>query len=141
MNLFDSAAPDYARYRPGIPDEAIQLLARTLEGIDRPTLLDLGSGTGQVTVGLLPALAQIGRVDLVDRDEDMLRTASELLRPRLGQSAVAYHAIAAEEFTAPYVGYRRSGHRLPGFPLDDPSSFPGDGRSRRHPGCDGRGHG
>ncbi|WP_406011898.1 class I SAM-dependent methyltransferase [Streptomyces sp. NBC_00984] len=106
MNLFDSAAPDYARYRPGIPDEAIQLLARTLEGIDRPTLLDPGSGTGQVSVGLLPALAQIGRVDLVDRDEDMLRTASELLRPLLGQSAAAYHAFASEEFTAPFAGYR-----------------------------------
>ncbi|MFD7496559.1 hypothetical protein ACFV8T_29945 [Streptomyces sp. NPDC059832] len=45
-------------------------------------------------------------MDLLDRDEDMLRTASELLRPLLGQSAAAYHAIAAEEFTAPYAGYR-----------------------------------
>ncbi|MFF1648821.1 class I SAM-dependent methyltransferase [Streptomyces sp. NPDC058240] len=106
MNLFNSAAPDYARYRPGIPDEAIQLLARTLEGIDRPTLLDLGWGTGQVTVGRLPALAQIGRVDLVDRAKDTLRAASELLRPLLGQSAAAYQVVAAEKFTAPFAGYR-----------------------------------
>ncbi|MEE1805839.1 hypothetical protein [Streptomyces sp. BE133] len=54
MTLFDSAA-DYARYRPGIPDEAVRLLTESLDGFDRPTLLDLGSGTGQVPAALLPA--------------------------------------------------------------------------------------
>ncbi|MEU0630706.1 hypothetical protein [Streptomyces sp. NPDC005989] len=50
MTLFDSAA-GYARYRPGIPDEAVRLLAESLNGFDRPTLLDLGSGTWQVERG------------------------------------------------------------------------------------------
>ncbi|MFD9600867.1 hypothetical protein [Streptomyces sp. NPDC059970] len=33
-------------------------------------------------------------------------TASELLRPLLGQSTAAFHAVAAEEFTAPFNDYK-----------------------------------
>lgn len=105
MALFDSAA-DYARYRPGIPDEAVQLLAETLADLERPTLLDLGSGTGQVPAALLPAVPRITRVDLVDPDSDMLRTATEQLRPLHGQTVVALHAVPAETFSAPANGYQ-----------------------------------
>ncbi|WP_327278333.1 methyltransferase domain-containing protein [Streptomyces sp. NBC_01224] len=69
-------------------------------------MLDLGSGTGQVPAALLPAVPRITRVDLVDRGKGMLRTASELLRPLLGQSTAAFHAVAAEEFTAPFNDYK-----------------------------------
>lgn len=48
MNSFDTAAPFYAAYRPGIPKEAVELLARRVAGQEHRTLLDLGSGTGQV---------------------------------------------------------------------------------------------
>ncbi|MFE3944809.1 class I SAM-dependent methyltransferase [Streptomyces sp. NPDC059118] len=106
MTLFDSVAADYARYRAGIPDEAVRLLAKTLDGCDRPTLLDLGSGTGQVPAALLPAVPGIARVDLVDQDSDMLRTAAEQLRPLRGQATVAFHAVPAETFSAPVDGYR-----------------------------------
>ncbi|MFD9602856.1 class I SAM-dependent methyltransferase [Streptomyces sp. NPDC059970] len=106
MTLFDSAAADYARYRPGIPDEAVRLLAETLDGFDRPTLLDLGSGTGQVPAALLPAVPRFTRVDLVDPDSDMLRTAAEQLRPLHGQATVAFHAVPAETFSAPADGYQ-----------------------------------
>ncbi|MFF3785746.1 class I SAM-dependent methyltransferase [Streptomyces sp. NPDC001933] len=105
MTLFDSAA-DYARYRPGIPDEAVRLLTESLDGFDRPTLLDLGSGTGQVPAALLPAVPGITHVDLVDQDSAMLRTAAEQLRPLHGQATVAFHAVPAEMFSAPVVGYQ-----------------------------------
>ncbi|SCF95677.1 class I SAM-dependent methyltransferase [Streptomyces sp. Ncost-T10-10d] len=104
MNRFDPAASDYTRCRPGIPGEAVQLLAGTLGGIDQPALLDLGSGTGRVPAALLPAVPRIAVVDPVDRDNDMLRTASGLLRPLLGQSTAALHSVAAEEFSAPFDG-------------------------------------
>ncbi|MFD7623915.1 class I SAM-dependent methyltransferase [Streptomyces sp. NPDC059802] len=105
MTLFDSAA-DYARYRPGIPDEAVRILSESLDGFDRPTLLDLGSGTGQVPVALLPAVPGITRVDLVDPDSDMLRTAAEQLRPLHGHATVAFHTVPAETFSAPVGGYQ-----------------------------------
>ncbi|WP_330434278.1 methyltransferase domain-containing protein [Streptomyces sp. NBC_00825] len=105
VTLFDSAA-DYARYRPGIPDEAVRLLTESLDGIDRPTLLDLGSGTGQVPAALLPAVPGITRVDLVAPDSDMHHTAAEQLRPLHGQATVAFHAVPAETFSAPVGGYQ-----------------------------------
>ncbi|GAA2425852.1 class I SAM-dependent methyltransferase [Streptomyces pulveraceus] len=105
MTLFASAAADYARYRPGIPDEAVRLLAETLDGCDRPAVLDLGAGTGQVPAALLPAVPRIARVDLVDQDSDMLRIAAERLRPLHGQTAVVFHAVPAETFSAPVDGY------------------------------------
>ncbi|MFJ7494406.1 methyltransferase [Streptomyces sp. NPDC097727] len=104
MNRFDPAASDYIRCRPGISDDAVQLLAGTLGGIDQPALLDPGSGTGQVPAAPLPAVPWIAFMDLVDRDNDMLRTASGLLRPLLGQSTAALHPVAAEEFSAPFDG-------------------------------------
>ncbi|MFD3996131.1 hypothetical protein [Streptomyces sp. NPDC058583] len=104
--MFDAAAADYARYRPGIPEEAVRLLAETLEGIRRPALLDLGTGTGQVPAALLPAAPQIARVDLVDPDRDMLREATAVLRPSLGDRPSAFHPVRAEEFTPPCDGYQ-----------------------------------
>ncbi|MET9658719.1 class I SAM-dependent methyltransferase [Streptomyces sp. NPDC006510] len=87
--------------------DALSLLDReTLDGFDRPTLLDLGSGTGQVPAALLPAVPRVTRLDLVDRDSDMLRTAAEQLRPLHGQAAVAFHAVPAEASSAPVDGYK-----------------------------------
>ncbi|MEU6926466.1 class I SAM-dependent methyltransferase [Streptomyces sp. NPDC046631] len=106
MTLFASVAADYARYRPGIPDEAVRLLGETLDGCDRPTLLDLGSGTGQVPAALLPVVPRIARVDLVDQDSGMLRVAAGRLRSARGQTAVVFHAVPAETFSAPVDGYR-----------------------------------
>ncbi|MFZ3491827.1 hypothetical protein ACODT5_01050 [Streptomyces sp. 5.8] len=39
--LFGATACDYARYRPGIPDAAVRLLAAALHGVPAPTLPDL----------------------------------------------------------------------------------------------------
>ncbi|MEV7907223.1 hypothetical protein [Streptomyces anulatus] len=54
--LFSTAAEHYARYRPGVPDPAVHLLAGTLAGRTAPALLDLGTGTGQVPRALLAAV-------------------------------------------------------------------------------------
>lgn len=63
MPLFDSVDRHYARYRPGLPEEVVQLLAKELDGLDEPRLLDLGAGTGQVALALTPAvLAMADRV-------------------------------------------------------------------------------
>ncbi|MEU4359967.1 class I SAM-dependent methyltransferase [Streptomyces virginiae] len=105
-DLFTSAAADYARHRPGIPPEVVSLLADTMRDADRPVLLDLGSGTGQVPAALLPAVPRIDRVDLVDSGQDMLRQASAALEPLLGGRPAGFHPVAAEDFTAPFDGYR-----------------------------------
>lgn len=103
--LFTSAA-EYARYRPGIPPEVVSLLADTMRDADRPVLLDLGSGTGQVPAGLLPAVPRIERVDLVDPDQGMLRQAADALGSLLGGRPAGFHPVAAEDFTPPFDGYR-----------------------------------
>ncbi|WP_067130073.1 class I SAM-dependent methyltransferase [Streptomyces yokosukanensis] len=106
MSLFESAASDYARHRPGIPEEVVRLLAKVLKGIDQPVLLDLGAGTGQVPAALIPAVPHIVRVDLVDPDEAMLHEAAARLPSLPSGGTIAFHAMPAEEFTAPYGGYR-----------------------------------
>ncbi|MEU7354318.1 methyltransferase domain-containing protein [Streptomyces albidoflavus] len=80
-DLFGSEAADYARYRPGLPDAAIHLLAATQHGVPDPVLLDLGTGTGQVPRALLPVLRRMVRIDLVDVNQYMLATALTALEP------------------------------------------------------------
>ncbi|MGW1815403.1 class I SAM-dependent methyltransferase [Streptomyces sp. NPDC002125] len=104
--LFTSTAAHYARHRPGIPPEAVSLLADTMRDAGRPALLDLGSGTGQVPAALLPAVPQINRVDLVDPDQDMLRQAAATLEHLLAGRRAGFHPVAAEDFMPPFDGYR-----------------------------------
>lgn len=106
MNVFHSLAGDYARYRPGLPEKVARLLARALDGVPEPTLLDLGSGTGQVPLALLPFLPPIAHLHLVDQDKGMLRQAFDALEPRLGQRTAALHPVAAEHFEPLHHGYR-----------------------------------
>ncbi|MER6447223.1 class I SAM-dependent methyltransferase [Streptomyces venezuelae] len=106
MTLFDSVHHHYARYRPGLPDDVVRLLASELAGAGEPRLLDLGAGTGQVALAMLPTLPPAARIDLVDRDEQMLRTALDELGPRLGTRTATVHAVPVEEFTPSLAGYR-----------------------------------
>ncbi len=105
MPLFDSVDQHYARHRPGLPDEVVQILATELAGVDRPRLLDLGAGTGQVALALLPALPPAAHFDLADQDEGMLRTALDELRPHLGKRTATVHVGRAEQFTPTQPGY------------------------------------
>ncbi|MEU2232573.1 class I SAM-dependent methyltransferase [Streptomyces vietnamensis] len=105
-DLFTSVAADYRRHRPGIPAEPVALLADVVNEVERPVLLDLGTGTGQVPAALLPAVPRIARVDLVDSDPGMLREAAAALAPLLGDRPAAFHPVRAQDFTPPYEGYR-----------------------------------
>jgi SAM-dependent methyltransferase len=98
-----TAAAEYARYRPGLPEEAVRLLADTLRGRPAPTLLDLGTGTGQVPLALLAADAGLAHVEAVDVSRPMLAHARAALTPVLeGCTLTLVHAIA--DTYAPVAG-------------------------------------
>ncbi|MFG2836056.1 methyltransferase domain-containing protein [Streptomyces zaomyceticus] len=102
--LFGSEADDYARYRPGLPDAAIHLLAATQHGVPDPVLLDLGTGTGQVPRALLPVLRRLVHIDLVDVNQHMLETARAAtaraaLEPVRGACTVSAFTGEAHTFT------------------------------------------
>jgi ubiquinone/menaquinone biosynthesis C-methylase UbiE len=75
--LFASAIPFYARYRPGYPVELVDFLAARL-GLDgRDRALDVGCGTGQITI---PLARYVGEVVALDPLAGMLshgRTAAQ----------------------------------------------------------------
>ncbi|MER5439108.1 class I SAM-dependent methyltransferase [Streptomyces sp. NPDC002790] len=104
--LFGPEAADYARYRPGLPDAAVHLLAATQHGVPAPVLLDLGTGTGQVPRALLPVLRRLVHIDLVDVNASMLQAARTVLEPVRGACTVdvftgAAHTFAPEPGRAP----------------------------------------
>lgn len=96
--LFGPEAADYARYRPGLPDAAVRLLAATQHGVPDPVLLDLGTGTGQVPRALLPVLHRLAHIDLVDVNQPMLSTALAALEPVRGACTVGAFTGAAHTF-------------------------------------------
>ncbi|MEV4502582.1 methyltransferase domain-containing protein [Streptomyces klenkii] len=101
---FMGTAPFYRRYRSGLPAPAVQLLARSVADVEEPTLLDLGSGTGQVPLALHTVFAQ---VDMVEPDAGMVAEAKRLV-PYLegpGQT-VRLHHMGAEDFTPPSETWR-----------------------------------
>jgi SAM-dependent methyltransferase len=75
--LFAGTAWHYARYRPGYPQSFIDDLIRGfgLDGTGR--LLDLGCGTGQLT---LPLAGHVGEAVGVDPDPEMLEEAAQRSR-------------------------------------------------------------
>lgn len=103
MPLFPGAASAYATFRPGLPEAAATLLTDTVRGTPHPVLLDLGTGTGQVPAAVHGAFA---RIDIVEPDQGMIDEATAVLRPLLGDTRLGVHHCPAEDFTAPYPGYR-----------------------------------
>ena len=63
MTAFASAASYYARYRPGYPEEVFDLIADRFQLNGTQTALDLGCGTGAVTLPLTPHVARVLAVD------------------------------------------------------------------------------
>ncbi|MEV0577081.1 class I SAM-dependent methyltransferase [Streptomyces sp. NPDC050392] len=102
MTEFAETAPFYAAYRPGIPDAAVRLLTKTVQGRPRPVLLDLGSGTGQVPAALHAAFAE---ADVVERDPGMIAEAEKALAlfPAI---TVRLHNSPAELFAPPHPGWQ-----------------------------------
>lgn len=75
--LFEGTAWHYARYRPGYPDVFFRDLIRRfgLDGTGR--ILDLGCGTGQLT---LPLAGHVEEAVGVDPEQDMLAEAAQRSR-------------------------------------------------------------
>ncbi|MGW2088940.1 class I SAM-dependent methyltransferase [Streptomyces sp. NPDC001880] len=96
MSKFETTAPYYATYRPGIPEEAVALLAQRVADKERCVLLDLGSGTGQVPLALA---GKVTEIDVVEQDAGMLGEADKALSGL--PVAVRLHNTSAEEFTPP----------------------------------------
>ncbi|MFK0119292.1 class I SAM-dependent methyltransferase [Streptomyces sp. NPDC090994] len=96
--LFGPEAADYARYRPGLPDAVIHLLAAAQHGVPAPVLLDLGTGTGQVARALLPVLRRLAHISLVDVNASMLQAARAALEPVRGACTVDVFTGAAHDF-------------------------------------------
>lgn len=75
-DLFQSAAPYYAQFRPGYPEALFDHLAQSF-GLGREhRVLDLGCGTGQLTLRLA---ARAGHVVALDPDPAMLEQAQFLM--------------------------------------------------------------
>ncbi|WP_367132933.1 MULTISPECIES: class I SAM-dependent methyltransferase [Streptomyces] len=98
MSHFEGTARYYRTYRPGIPEEAVALLTRAVQGVDAPVLLDLGSGTGQVPLALHAVFAEF---DIVEADSDMISEAKEAMAAAVPGKTVRLHHVRAEDFTPP----------------------------------------
>jgi SAM-dependent methyltransferase len=104
--LFAAAAAEYARHRPGLPDEAARLLADTLSELPYPTLLDLGTGTGQVPLALLSTVPGLAHIEAVDINRPMLDQARTVLTPALGTCTLSLVHTTSEVYAplAPLPG-------------------------------------
>ncbi|WP_246212563.1 class I SAM-dependent methyltransferase [Streptomyces abyssomicinicus] len=98
--LFGKESASYARHRPGLPDAAVRLLAAAQHGVAPPVLLDLGTGTGQVPLALLPVLRRLTLIHLVDVNRRMLEHALGALAPVRGTCTVTGFTGAAHRGTA-----------------------------------------
>lgn len=72
--LFKGAARDYARYRPGYPKEFFDQVIRYFSLDGKGRLLDLGCGTGQITIPLARHFEEAVGLDI---DADMLAVGKE----------------------------------------------------------------
>jgi SAM-dependent methyltransferase len=70
---FSSRAQDYARYRPGYPPQALELLTRHCGLVPGAAVADVGSGTGLLTAPLLERGAEVFAVE----PNDNMRVAAE----------------------------------------------------------------
>ncbi|WP_406499862.1 class I SAM-dependent methyltransferase [Streptomyces sp. NBC_00846] len=96
--LFAAGAVRYGHFRPGLPAEAAQLLADTVRDLSRPTLLDLGTGTGQVPQALLTALPRLTHIEAVDCSRPMLDQARAALAPALGSCTLGLVHSSADVY-------------------------------------------
>jgi SAM-dependent methyltransferase len=97
--VFDNAAVDYDRYRPGYPNEAIAALVH-VAAIGRDSrLLEVGCGTGQATAHLAARGLEIDAVELGPRLAEI--AIGKLARwPRVRVAIGAY-----EEYEPPKADY------------------------------------
>ena len=82
--LYDIVAPRYNRIKNFQPDDDAHFLSvplsETLAGVDRPRVLDVGTGTGRLPLVLLANPAFCGTLAGVDLSRRMLREAAHALK-------------------------------------------------------------
>jgi len=72
--LFSSAYEYYAKYRPGIPEEVINIIVKHFDIKLNDRILDLGCGTGQVALAME---GKCGEMVCLDSDPEMLKQAQK----------------------------------------------------------------
>ncbi|HKO44903.1 MAG TPA: class I SAM-dependent methyltransferase [Pyrinomonadaceae bacterium] len=100
MSEFAGAATYYSQFRPGIPKEVSELLiGEANRDVPATSLLDLGTGTGQVVEVLHQDFKDI---IAVDPDPEMLRLAERNLRQKVSdKTQFRFYSCRAEEFSPP----------------------------------------
>ena len=93
---FGKTACDYAKHRPGHPEEDFELLRRLGVGRPRTRVLDLGTGTGQMARGLARGGAEVVGLDPAGA---LLAASRGLDRP----AGVATEHIRAKAETLPFA--------------------------------------
>jgi SAM-dependent methyltransferase len=85
---FDAWAPDYDRYRPGYPRDLFSTIVERLMLPERPTVADLGAGTGRASL----AMAALGwHVTAVEPGAPML----DVLRERAAADGLEVGTVQA----------------------------------------------
>ncbi|MFP5274545.1 class I SAM-dependent methyltransferase [Coleofasciculus sp.] len=100
MSKFAGTATYYSRYRPGVPSEVAEcLISEANRYAPATTLLDLGTGTGQV----IEALHQNFRdIIAVEPDVEMINLAKKNIRVIISsETAISFYNCQAEEFLPP----------------------------------------
>lgn len=95
-DLFAGTAEYYARYRQDYPDAVYAELARAFQPDGSGTLLDLGTGTGQIALHLA---GEFERVVALDVSQEMLAQASRVAAER-GVTNIEWRWLAAENLAA-----------------------------------------
>jgi len=72
--LFKGTHKYYAKYRPGIPEEVINIIIRHFDIKPSDRILDIGCGTGQVALAME---GKCGEMVCIDPDPEMLKQAKK----------------------------------------------------------------
>lgn len=94
--LFKGTAPYYAKYRLGFPDKLLKGLRQAYMPEKMESLLDIGCGTGQLT---LPLSTYCERIVGIDINEEMIEQA-RLEKKRRGLDHIHFQVLSAEALEA-----------------------------------------
>lgn len=102
QQLFTGTAVYYAKYRPGYPPEFFDYIARYFDLNETGRLLDLGCGTGQLTI---PFATYFEEVVGLDPEREMIDEARKQAQ-KLGVTTVKFVLRKAEEIASDLGTFR-----------------------------------